>query len=147
MADQDPNQDRQDRNMEVPGDTNSADIVHRTGEQMPQQSHDGLEDQRERDARSTRVNDEGSDQRSPDSDTSAGRHDNPRTGGIRRGGMGSERVVVHLTPMPHRKDFGLDAKVWDGSAAAARYAKALDVWERVVRDIARRVGSKKKKKY
>ena len=47
MADQDPNQDRQDRNVEVPGDTNSADIVGRTGEQMPKQSHDGLEDQRD----------------------------------------------------------------------------------------------------
>ena len=82
MVDQDPNQDRQDRNLEVPGDTNSADIVDRTGEQMPRQSHDGLEDQRERDARSTRQNDEGHEQRSADSDTSAGRHDNPRTGRI-----------------------------------------------------------------
>jgi hypothetical protein len=92
MADQDPNQERQDRNMEVPGDTNSADIVGRTGEQMPTQSHDGLEDQRERDARSTRVSDEGPDQdsslprRSADGakagDTTAGRHDNPRTGRI-----------------------------------------------------------------
>ena len=93
MADQDPNQDRQDRNLEVPGDTNSADIVDRTGEQMPRQSHDGLEDQRERDARSTSVNDEGPDhdqsslpRRSADGaeagDTSAGRHDNPRTGRI-----------------------------------------------------------------
>ena len=61
--------------------------------------------------------------------------------------MGSERVVVHLPPMPQPKDFGLDAKVADDSPAAARYAKALDVWERVVRDIAQRVGSKKKKKY
>jgi hypothetical protein len=43
MADQDPKQDRQDPNMEEPGDTNSADIVDRTGEQMPLQSHDGLE--------------------------------------------------------------------------------------------------------
>ena len=43
MADQGPNKDRQDRNLEVPGDTNSADIVGRTGEQMPLQSHDGLE--------------------------------------------------------------------------------------------------------
>ena len=43
MADQDPKQDHQDRNMEEPGDTNSADIVGRTGEQMPLQSHDGLE--------------------------------------------------------------------------------------------------------
>ena len=93
MADQDPNQDRQDRNLEVPGDTNSADIVDRTGEQMPQQTHDGLEDARSLprrsdegakagDARSTRQNDEGTERRSPDSDTSAGRHDNPRTGRI-----------------------------------------------------------------
>ena len=82
MADQDPNQDPQDRNLEVPGDTNSADIVGRTGEQMPKQSHDGLEDERDRDARSTSVNDEGREQRSPDSDTSADRHDNPRTGRI-----------------------------------------------------------------
>jgi hypothetical protein len=59
----------------------------------------------------------------------------------------SDRVVVHLPPMPQPKDFGLDAKVSDDSAAAARYAKALDVWERVVRDIARRVGAKKKKKH
>jgi hypothetical protein len=43
MADQDPKPDRQDRNMEEPGDTNSGDIVGRTGEQMPRQSHDGLE--------------------------------------------------------------------------------------------------------
>ncbi len=82
MADQDPNQDRQDRNMEEPGDTDSADIVDRTGEQMPRQSHDGLEDSPERDARSTRVNDEDRERQSPDSDTSAGRHDNPRTGRI-----------------------------------------------------------------
>ena len=43
MADQSPNKDRQDPNMEVPGDTNSADIVGRTGEEMPLQSHDGVE--------------------------------------------------------------------------------------------------------
>ncbi|MBY0496976.1 MAG: hypothetical protein K2Y23_22435 [Cyanobacteria bacterium] len=43
MADQDPKPDRQDRNMEEPGDTNAGDIVGRTGEQMPRQSHDGLE--------------------------------------------------------------------------------------------------------
>ena len=69
MADHDPNLDRQDRNVEVPGDTNSADIVDRTGEQMPQQSHDGVvDDTPEREARST----EGA---------KAG-HDNPRTGRI-----------------------------------------------------------------
>ena len=43
MADQDPNRDQQDRNVELPGDTESADIVDRTGEQMPRQSHDGVE--------------------------------------------------------------------------------------------------------
>ncbi len=65
-----------------PANTNSGDIVGRTGEQMPTQSHDGLEDQLEQDARSTRVNDEDRERHSPDSDTSAGRHDNPRTGRI-----------------------------------------------------------------
>ena len=79
MADHDPNQDPQDRNLEVPGDTDSPDIVGRTGEQMPKQSHDGLEDERDRDARSTNANDEG---RPPDSDASADRHDNARTGRI-----------------------------------------------------------------
>jgi hypothetical protein len=50
----DPNRARQDRNVEEPGDTNSADIVGRTGEQMPQQSHDGLEsEQRESPSRAT----------------------------------------------------------------------------------------------
>jgi len=58
----------------------------------------------------------------------------------------SDRVVVHLPPMPQPKDFGLDAKSMDDTAAAARYAKALDVWERVVRDISKRIGSKKKKR-
>jgi hypothetical protein len=43
VAARDPNQDRQDRNVEVPGDTNAADIVGRTGEEMPRQSHDGIE--------------------------------------------------------------------------------------------------------
>lgn len=82
MADQNPIQDPQDRNVEVPGDTGSADIVDRTGERMPRQSHDGLEDAPDREAPSTSVNDEGREQRSPDSDTSAKRHDNPRTGRI-----------------------------------------------------------------
>ena len=51
MANQVPDRDFQDRNVEVPGDTNSADIVGRTGEQMPRQSHDGLEsEERERSA-------------------------------------------------------------------------------------------------
>ena len=82
MADQDPNQNEQDRNMEVPGDTNSADIVDRTGEQMPRLSHDGLEaDERER---STRVNDEDQEKvrDDPRSETNSDRHDNPRTGRI-----------------------------------------------------------------
>lgn len=84
MADQDPNQDGQDRNMEVPGDTNAADIVGRTGEQMPRQSHDGLEaDERERNAKSTRVNDEDTDRVRDDArDSSSGSHDNPRTGRV-----------------------------------------------------------------
>jgi hypothetical protein len=57
MAEQDPKTDRQDRNLEVPGDTNSADIVGRTGEQMPLQSHDGLEaEERPRNTRSTEGN-------------------------------------------------------------------------------------------
>jgi hypothetical protein len=43
MANQDPKPDRQDPNVEEPGDTGSADIVDRTGEQMPRQTHDGLE--------------------------------------------------------------------------------------------------------
>jgi hypothetical protein len=43
MAQQDPKPDRQDPIVEAPGDTGAADIVDRTGEQMPQQSHDGLE--------------------------------------------------------------------------------------------------------
>ena len=82
MADHDPNLDRQDRNVEVPGDTNSADIVDRTGEQMPRQTHDGLED-RDGDERSTRVNDE--DRTTESRDGAVGdpdRHDNPRTGRI-----------------------------------------------------------------
>jgi hypothetical protein len=32
-----------DPNVEEPGDTQAADIVGRTGEEMPEQSHDGLE--------------------------------------------------------------------------------------------------------
>jgi hypothetical protein len=55
----------------------------------------------------------------------------------------SDRVVVHLPAMPQPKDFGLDGKT-DNQPAAARYEKALEVWERVVRDIAKRIGSKKK---
>ena len=71
MAPQDPNQDQQDLNLEEPGDTNAPDIVGRTGEQMPRQSHDGVvDDDREG---STRVDDEERTRRSPDSDTSAGR--------------------------------------------------------------------------
>ena len=54
----------------------------------------------------------------------------------------SERIVVHLPAMPQPKDFGLDGKT-ENRAAAERYAKALEVWERVVRDIAKRIGKKK----
>jgi hypothetical protein len=43
MANQDPKQDRQDRNVEEPGDTGAPDIVGPTGEEMPLQTHDGLE--------------------------------------------------------------------------------------------------------
>ena len=52
MADQNPKDDRRDPNVELPGDTNSADIVGPTGEEMPLQSHDGIEsDERERRSR------------------------------------------------------------------------------------------------
>ena len=54
----------------------------------------------------------------------------------------SDRVVVHLPAMPQPKDFGLDGKT-ETRGAADRYEKALDVWERVVRDIAKRIGKKK----
>ena len=54
MADQNPNDDRRDRNVELPGDTNSGDIVGRTGEEMPLQSHDGVEsDERQRRSQTT----------------------------------------------------------------------------------------------
>lgn len=55
----DPKQARQDRNVEEPGDTDSADIVGRTGEQMPRQSHDGLESDKR--ASSTRETDDNVD--------------------------------------------------------------------------------------
>lgn len=54
-----------------------------------------------------------------------------------------ERVVVHLPPMPQPKDFGLDAQVKNDTPAAERYTHALRVWERVVSDIAKRIGKKK----
>jgi len=60
MANQVPDRDFQDRNVEVPGDTNSADIVGRTGEQMPQQSHDGIESEAR--AHIARVKEEDQDQ-------------------------------------------------------------------------------------
>jgi hypothetical protein len=71
MADQDPNKDRRDRNLEVPGDTNSADIVGRTGEEMPLQSHDGLEAEERQ--RRTRVSDESRDPVRTDDDNPRGR--------------------------------------------------------------------------
>lgn len=46
--------------------------------------------------------------------------------------------------MPQPKDFGLDAQVKENTPAAKRYDKALKVWERVVSDIAMRIGSRKK---
>jgi hypothetical protein len=51
---------------------------------MPRQSHDGLEaDERERNAKSTRVNDEDTDRVRDDArDSSSGSHDNPRTGRV-----------------------------------------------------------------
>jgi hypothetical protein len=71
MADQDPNRDRQDLNVEEPGDTNSGDIVGRTGEQMPVQSHDGLESE-EREG-SAREDDDGC-RRCPSRKTSVSTH-------------------------------------------------------------------------
>ena len=59
MANQVPDRDFQDRNVDVPGDTNSGDIVGRTGEQMPRQSHDGLESEER--TRTDSVNDEDRD--------------------------------------------------------------------------------------
>lgn len=56
----------------------------------------------------------------------------------------SDRVVVHLPPMPQPKDFGLDAKTPADNPAAERYTKALEVWERVVDGISQRIGPKKK---
>jgi len=44
MANFDPDQDRQDRNVEEPGDTGAPDIVGRTGEEMPKQGHDAVDD-------------------------------------------------------------------------------------------------------
>ena len=55
----------------------------------------------------------------------------------------SDRVVVHLPAMPQPKDFGLDAKTPPDSPGADRYARALEVWERAVRDISKRIGKKK----
>lgn len=42
MAAGDTIPDGQDRTVEEPGDTGAFDIVGRTGEEMPRQSHDGL---------------------------------------------------------------------------------------------------------
>lgn len=71
MAARDPNSDRQDRNTEVPGDTNSADIVGRTGEQMPVQSHDGLESEER--LPHSRMSDDGQDPVRTDDDNPRGR--------------------------------------------------------------------------
>jgi hypothetical protein len=84
MANHDSDQDRPGRilNLEVPGDTNSADIVDRTGEQMPRQSHEGVTDDDR--TRSTTVNDD-EERAAPAHETgltNSDRHDNPRTGRI-----------------------------------------------------------------
>jgi len=42
MAARDPEEVRRVPEVEVPGDTDAADIVGPTGEEMPQQSHDGI---------------------------------------------------------------------------------------------------------
>ena len=55
----------------------------------------------------------------------------------------SDRVVVHLPPMPQPKAFVLDSQVKNDTPAAERYDTALKVWERVVSDIAKRIGRKK----
>ncbi len=71
MADQTPKDDRRDRNVELPGDTSSADIVGRTGEEMPLQSHDGIEsDERER---RSRANEESLEPVRADDDNPRGR--------------------------------------------------------------------------
>lgn len=57
-------------------------------------------------------------------------------------GSMSDRVIVHLPPMPQPKDFGLDGRT-ESPAAAKRYEKALEVWEGVVRNISKRIGRKK----
>lgn len=44
MAHDNPDPDPQDPNVEEPGDTDAPDIVGPTGEEMPRQSHDGLND-------------------------------------------------------------------------------------------------------
>ena len=61
---------------------------------------------------------------------------------VRYDGSMSDRVIVHLPPMPQPKDFGLDGRT-EHAAAAKRYEKALDVWESVVRNISKRIGKKK----
>lgn len=44
MAHQSSDQTQQHLDVEVPGDTDAADIVGRTGEQMPRQAHDDGDD-------------------------------------------------------------------------------------------------------
>ncbi len=61
---------------------------------------------------------------------------------VRYDGTMSDRVIVHLPPMPQPKDFGLDGRA-ESAAAAKRYEIALAVWERVVRNISKRIGKKK----
>ena len=55
----------------------------------------------------------------------------------------SDRVNVHLPPMPQPQDFGLDGRT-ESAAASKRYDTALAVWERVVRNISKRIGKKQR---
>jgi hypothetical protein len=71
MADQNPKDDRRDRNVELPGDTGSADIVGPTGEEMPLQSHDGVESDERR--RRSQVSEPGVDPVRADDDNPRGR--------------------------------------------------------------------------
>ena len=71
MASRNPKDDLRDPNVELPGDTSSADIVGPTGEEMPLQSHDGVEsDDRER---RSGVNHEGPNPVRADDDNPRGR--------------------------------------------------------------------------
>ena len=61
MAEHNPKPEWRDRSVEIPGDTDAPDIVDRTGEPMPRQSHDGIEDDDDHVTRRAPVNDEARD--------------------------------------------------------------------------------------